>query len=96
MLPCAALAVGVDPPRGAPRIARWEAFRRYLEELPRLSDESPITLGTWEKLLVYATAFGCAERVAEAARLRVGEAADRRLRRRTSGALLYGAVVATR
>ena len=56
-----------------PRIARWEAFRRYLEELPRLSDESPITLGTWEKLLVYATAFGCAERVAEAARLRVGE-----------------------
>ena len=68
-----------------PRIARWEAFRRYLEELPRLSDESPITLGTWEKLLVYATAFGCAERVAEAARLRVGEVGDGGLGRRHVG-----------
>ena len=58
-----------------PRIARWIGFRRYLEELPRLDDESPITLPTWEKLLVYATAFGCAERVAEAARLRVGDGA---------------------
>ena len=73
-----------------PRIARWEAFRRYLEELPRLSDESPITLGTWEKLLVYATAFGCAERVAEAARLRVGEVATADSHLGTSGALLYG------
>ena len=72
-----------------PRIARWEAFRRYLEELPRLSDESPITLGTWEKLLVYATAFGCAERVAEAARLRVGEV-ETGGGVGTSGALLYG------
>src|SRR6185436_3539616 len=58
-----------------PRIARWIGFRRYLEDLPRLDDESPITLPTWEKLLVYATAFGCAERVAEAARLRVETAA---------------------
>ena len=73
-----------------PRIARWEAFRRYLEELPRLSDESPITLGTWEKLLVYATAFGCAERVAEAARLRVGDVATAGSGVGTSGALLYG------
>ena len=68
-----------------PRIARWEAFRRYLEELPRLSDESPITLGTWEKLLVYATAFGCAERVAEAARLRGWRGRDGGLGRRHVG-----------
>ena len=76
-------------PNAVPRIARWEAFRRYLEELPRLSDESPITLGTWERLLVYATAFGCAERVAEAARLRVGEVATG-TGIGMSGVLLYG------
>jgi len=33
---------------------RWEAFRRYLTDFPRLKDAPPATLELWEKYLVYA------------------------------------------
>ena len=48
---------------------RWEAFRRYLSDFPRLQDAPPATLELWERYLVYGIAFGIAERVLQAAQL---------------------------
>jgi uncharacterized membrane protein len=48
---------------------RWEAFRRYLKDFPRLKDAPAATLQLWESYLVYGIAFGIAERVLKAAHL---------------------------
>src|SRR5581483_3261765 len=48
---------------------RWEAFRRYLPDFPRLQEAPPATLSLWEQLLVYGIAFGIADRVLQAAHL---------------------------
>ncbi|MDX6631161.1 MAG: hypothetical protein QOH00_3407 [Gaiellales bacterium] len=48
---------------------RWEGFRRYLNDFPRLADKPADTLPLWESYLVYGIAFGIAERVLEAARI---------------------------
>src|SRR4029079_17220363 len=53
---------------------RWEAFRRYLTDFPRLKEAPPATLALWEQLLVYGIAFGIAERVLQAAHLAMPEA----------------------
>ena len=53
---------------------RWEAFRRYLTDFPRLQDAPPATLALWERLLVYGIAFGIAERVLQAAHMAMPEA----------------------
>ena len=46
---------------------RWEAFRRYLADFPRLDIAPPATLALWERFLVYGIAFGIAERVLQGA-----------------------------
>ncbi|HLM33513.1 MAG TPA: DUF2207 domain-containing protein, partial [Gaiellaceae bacterium] len=46
---------------------RWEAFRRYLTDFPRLDIAPPASLELWERLLVYGIAFGIAERVLQGA-----------------------------
>src|SRR6185503_4432585 len=48
---------------------RWEAFRRYLTDFPRLQEAPPATLVLWERYLVYGIAFGIAERVLQGAQL---------------------------
>src|SRR4029077_19621904 len=48
---------------------RWEAFRRYLKDFPRLKDAPAATLQLWESYLVYGIAFGIAEQVLKAAHL---------------------------
>jgi uncharacterized membrane protein YgcG len=48
---------------------RWEGFRHYLEDFPRLADKPADTLPLWESYLVYGIAFGIAERVLAAARV---------------------------
>ena len=48
---------------------RWEAFRRYLTDFPRLHEAPPASLELWERYLVYGIAFGIAERVLQAAHL---------------------------
>jgi len=53
---------------------RWDAFRRYLTDFPRLDEAAPATLALWERYLVYGIAFGIAERVLQAAHLRMPEA----------------------
>jgi Predicted membrane protein (DUF2207) C-terminal domain len=42
---------------------RWAAFRRYLEDFPRLRDTPAAALDLWERYLVYAIAFGIAHQV---------------------------------
>ncbi len=53
---------------------RWEAFRRYLTDFPRLHEAPPATLELWERYLVYGIAFGIAERVLQGAQLHMPEA----------------------
>ena len=48
---------------GGVEAERWEAFRRYLTDFPRLQEAPPATLALWERLLVYGIAFGIADRV---------------------------------
>ncbi len=48
---------------------RWEAFRRYLTDFPRLQEAPPASLELWERYLVYGIAFGIAERVLQGAQL---------------------------
>ncbi|HEU6444795.1 MAG TPA: DUF2207 domain-containing protein, partial [Gaiellaceae bacterium] len=52
---------------------RWEAFRRYLSDFPRLHEAPPASLALWERFLVYGIAFGIADRVLQAAHLYMPE-----------------------
>ena len=61
-------------PEAAVEAERWEAFRRYLQDFPRLDEAPPATLALWERYLVYGIAFGIADRVLQAAHLAMPEA----------------------
>jgi uncharacterized membrane protein len=60
------------------RQARWDSFRRWTDDFPRLDDDPPATLKLWRSILVYAVAFGTAEKVAKSGRIPapVGEEAS--------------------
>jgi uncharacterized membrane protein len=58
---------------GQTEAERWEAFRRYLTDFPRLQEAPPATLELWERYLVYGIAFGIAERVLQGAHLHMPE-----------------------
>ena len=82
----------IQPPPLAPALAggqaeaeRWDAFRRYLTDFPRLDMAPPATLELWERFLVYGIAFGLAERVLQGAQLHMPEALRRRARSTGSG-----------
>jgi uncharacterized membrane protein len=60
-------------PAAAAEAERWEAFRRYLTDFPRLDEAPPATLALWESYLVYGIAFGIADRVLQAAHLSMPE-----------------------
>jgi uncharacterized membrane protein len=59
---------------GQTEAERWESFRRYLTDFPRLKEAPPATLELWERYLVYGIAFGIAERVLQGAHLHMPEA----------------------
>ncbi len=59
---------------GQEEAERWDAFRRYLSDFPRLQEAPPATLELWERFLVYGIAFGIAERVLQGAQLHMPEA----------------------
>lgn len=65
-------------PTARERSARWRAFERWTADFPRLKDDPPQTLKLWRRILVYAAAFGTAERVVESGRIPppVGEEAE--------------------
>ena len=58
---------------GQTEAERWDAFRRYLTDFPRLQEAPPATLELWERFLVYGIAFGIAERVLQGAHLHMPE-----------------------
>jgi len=51
------------------RNAQWSAFSKWTEDFPRLKDDPPATLKLWRDVLVYAVAFGTAEKVLESGRI---------------------------
>ncbi|MFN8112192.1 MAG: DUF2207 domain-containing protein [Solirubrobacterales bacterium] len=51
------------------RNQRWSAFAKWTSDFPRLDDDPPATLKLWRRILVYAVAFGTAERVAKSGRI---------------------------
>lgn len=51
------------------RNQRWSAFAKWTDDFPRLDDDPPATLKLWRRILVYAIAFGTAERVAKSGRI---------------------------
>lgn len=51
------------------RHAQWRAFDHWTHDFPRLHDDPPATLQLWRRILVYAVAFGTAERVAKSGRI---------------------------
>ena len=65
---------------GQEEAERWDAFRRYLSDFPRLEEAPPATLDLWERFLVYGITFGIAERVLQGAQLHMPEALTRRAR----------------
>src|SRR5216117_2451561 len=60
-------------PKAEEEAQRWDAFRRYLTDFPRLQEAPPATLELWERYLVYGIAFGIAERVLQGAQLHMPE-----------------------
>jgi uncharacterized membrane protein len=58
----------LDPASRA-RHAQWNAFARWTRDFPRLADDPPATLKLWRRILVYAVAFGTAERVIASGRI---------------------------
>jgi uncharacterized membrane protein len=51
------------PERLRRRMAKWAAFRRFLEEFSSLEDAPALAVVIWEHHLVYATALGVADEV---------------------------------
>ncbi len=58
----------LDPASRA-RHAQWNAFAQWTRDFPRLSDDPPATLKLWRRILVYAVAFGTAEKVIASGRI---------------------------
>ena len=50
---------------GAEEKAKWKGLKNYLEEYSLIEDREVVELAIWEKYLVYATAFGIADKVIE-------------------------------
>ena len=63
-------------PESGERSARWKAFARWTDDFPRLDDDPPATLALWKRILVYAVAFGTAERMIESGRIPAPVAAE--------------------
>jgi uncharacterized membrane protein len=60
-------------PKAETEAERWDAFRRYLTDFPRLKEAPPATLELWERYLVYGITLGIAERVLQGAQLHMPE-----------------------
>ncbi len=56
-------------PASRERNLKWNAFARWTKDFPRLSDDPPATLKLWRRIIVYAVAFGTAERLIGSGRI---------------------------
>ncbi len=48
---------------GVNEIEEWKAFKKYMEDFSLLNEREVPEIEIWERFLVYATAFGIAEKV---------------------------------
>ena len=55
--------IAVITQKGYDEKIQWEALKRYLEDYSLLDEKEIPQLAIWEKYLVYATAFGIANKV---------------------------------
>lgn len=62
--------------QGTNEQAKWKALKRYMEEFSLLNEREVPELVLWEKYLVYATAFGIADKVLEQLKVRYPEIMD--------------------
>ncbi len=56
-------------PESRQKNAEWIAFSQWTKDFPRLADDPPATLLLWRRILVYAVAFGTAERLIGSGRI---------------------------
>jgi uncharacterized membrane protein len=52
---------------------RWSKYKKFMEDLTLMKEKLPEDIILWETLLVYATAFGVAEKVIKAMKITVPE-----------------------
>ena len=62
--------------KGANEQEEWKALKRYMEEFSLLNEREVPELVLWEKYLVYATAFGIADKVLSQLKIKYPEIAD--------------------
>lgn len=62
--------------KGVDRREEWKGLKRYMEDFSMLDEREVPELVLWEKYLVYATAFGIAEKVLKQLKVRYPELAD--------------------
>ncbi len=62
--------------KGVNESEKWKALKRYMENFSLLDEREVPELVLWEKYLVYATAFGVADKVLSQLKVRYPELAD--------------------
>ena len=62
--------------RGTNEREKWVALKKYMEDFSLLNEREVPELVLWEKYLVYATAFGIADKVLDQLKIRYPEIAD--------------------
>lgn len=59
--------------KGVDERDKWDALKQYMEDYSLLGEKNEMALGVWEKFLIYATAFGIAEKVLEQLKMQFQE-----------------------
>ena len=62
--------------KGANEQEEWKALKRYMEDFSLLNEREVPELVLWEKYLVYATAFGIADKVLSQLKIKYPQLAD--------------------
>ena len=62
--------------KGIDRREEWKGLKKYMEDFSMLDEREVPELVLWEKYLVYATAFGIAEKVLKQLKIKYPELAD--------------------
>lgn len=62
--------------KGIDEQEKWKAFKKYMEDFSMLDEREVPELVLWEKYLVYATAFGIAEKVIKQLKIKFPELND--------------------
>lgn len=55
--------ISVYTQQGIDEQDKWKALKKYMEDFSLLKEKEVLDIVLWEKFLVYATAFGIAEKV---------------------------------